>query len=447
MRRILLVVAVFFIWAAPAQAKPIVTVQASLTLGTAPLMVTLTASGDAATYHWDLGDGSVADGPVVQHQYRAGRFTATVTATDAGGETAQASVVITSAQLKLSGPKVATYGRRTTLRGRLIPPLRGSPITLYADDAPVRTAKLDRKGRFAVRVRQSAPATYSARFESVPSNPVAVAVRPSLDVSVPAAAMLGRPLVVRAVLRPRNAGPLRVRVWKSGRELPAKDFHGRVVLHLSTKRVASYVVRIMAAPSGAFKGRQTTVRTNVFLPYLTEGARGPSVRILERRLAELRYLLRSVDSFYSYDTVDAVLAFQKVNGLARTGRVTPAVWRRLQSAHAPLPRYRFGHHIEVDKGRQVLFEVDHGRVVRVVHVSTGATGNTPIGRWHVYSKIPGTLPTGMFDSSFFLRGFAIHGYPSVPTYPASHGCVRTPNWAAPILFASSYYGEPIYIYA
>ena len=53
---------------------------------------------------------------------------------------------------------------------------------------------------------------------------------------------------------------------------------------------------------------------------------------------------------------------------------------------------------------------------------------------------------GMFDSNFFLRGFAIHGYPSVPTYPASHGCVRTPNWAAPILFASSYYGESIYIY-
>jgi len=84
--------------------------------------------------------------------------------------------------------------------------------------------------------------------------------------------------------------------------------------------------------------------------------------------------------------------------------------------------------------------------VRVVHVSTGATGNTPIGLWHIYSKVPGTLPTGMFDSNFFLRGFAIHGYPSVPSYPASHGCVRVPNWVAPILFSSSYYGEAVYIY-
>ena len=446
MRRIAPAVAVFFVWAAPAHAKPIVNVQASATLGAAPLAVTLTASGDAAAYHWDLGDGSIADGPVVQHQYGPGRFTVTVTATDASGETARASVVITSAQLSLKGPKIGTYGRRSAFRGRMVPALKGTPITLYSGDSPVRTTKLDKRGRFAVRVRQSGPATYTARFETVPSNPVAVAVRPGLDVAVPHSGMLGRPLVVRAVLRPRSSGTLRVRVWRSGRELSAKDFGGRAVVHLSTKRIASYVVRITATPTGAFVGRQKTVRTNVFLPYLADGAHGPSVRILERRLAQLHYLLRGVDSFYSYDTADAVLAFQKVNGLARTGRVTPAVWRRLQSAHAPRPRYRYGHHIEVDKSKQVLFEVNHGRVVRVVHVSTGATGNTPVGLWHIYSKVPGTLPTGMFDSNFFLRGFAIHGYPSVPTYPASHGCVRTPIWAAPILFASSYYGEPIYIY-
>ena len=284
-----------------------------------------------------------------------------MTATDSGGETAQASVVITSAQLTLNGPKVGTYGRRTTFRGRMIPALRGAPITLYSGDAPVRKTKLGKKGRFVVRVRQSAPTTYSARFETVPSNPVAVAVRPGLDVAVPRSGMLGRPLVVRAVLRPRSSGTLHVRVWRSGHELAAKDFGGRAVVHLSTKRIASYVVRITATPTGDFVGRQKTVRTNVFLPYLADGAHGPSVRTLERRLAQLHYLLRGVDSFYSYDTADAVLAFQKVNGLARTGRVTPLVWRRLQSAHTPRPRYRYGHHIEVDKSKQVLFEVNRRR--------------------------------------------------------------------------------------
>ena len=386
-------------------------------------------------------------GSVVQHQYGPGRFTATVTATDPGGETAQASVVITSAQLTLTGPKVGTYGRRTTFRGRMVPALRGAPITLYSGDAPVRTTKLDKKGRFVVRVRQRAQTTYSARFETVPSNPVAVGVRPGLDVAVPRSGMLGRPLVVRAVLRPRSSGTLHVRVWRSGRELAAKDFGGRAIVHLSTKRIASYVVRITVTPTGAFAGRQKTVRTNVFLPYLAQGARGPSVRILERRLAQLHYLLRGVDSFYSYDTADAVLAFQKVNGLARTGRVTPAVWRRLRTARTPRPRYRYGHHVEIDKAKQVLFEVDRGRVVRIVHISTGATGNTPVGRWRVYSKVPGTLP----ERACSTRASSCAGSRSTatrpcPRYPASHGCVRTPIWAAPILFASSYYGEPIYIY-
>ena len=84
--------------------------------------------------------------------------------------------------------------------------------------------------------------------------------------------------------------------------------------------------------------------------------------------------------------------------------------------------------------------------MRVVHVSTGATGNTPVGRWHVYSKVPGFLPSGMFYSSFFVGAFAIHGYPSVPAYPASHGCVRIPMWIAPSVFASNNYGEPVFIY-
>jgi hypothetical protein len=171
------------------------------------------------------------------------------------------------------------------------------------------------------------------------------------------------------------------------------------------------------------------------------------VRILERRLAQLRYALRGVDTYFSYDTADAVLAFQKVHGLARTGRVNPAFWRRLQVAHVPFARYGGGgDHVEVDKSRQILFKVRRGRVVRVVHVSTGATGNTPVGRWHFYSKVPGFLPSGMFYSSFFVGAFAIHGYHSVPPYPASHGCVRIPMWIAPSVFASNSYGEPVFIY-
>src|SRR5215218_1849542 len=123
MRRVLPVLA-FFVWVAPANAAPSVSVQASATLGPAPLDVTLTAAGDAAAYHWNLGDRTQADGPVVQHRYGAGRYTATVTATAADRSTARASVTITSIKLTLTGPKVGTYGKRATLRGRIVPALR-----------------------------------------------------------------------------------------------------------------------------------------------------------------------------------------------------------------------------------------------------------------------------------------------------------------------------------
>jgi PKD repeat protein len=446
MRRALPVLA-FLIWAAPANATPSVSVQASTTVGPAPLDVTLTATGDAVAYHWNLGDRTQADGPVVQHRYGAGRYTATVTATGADGSTAQASVTIISARLTFTGPIVATYAKRTTLRGRIVPALRGAPIALYSGDTQIRAGKADRKGRFQFRIRQTMPSSYSVRFETVASNTVAVAVRPGLDVALPRTRMLGQPLVLHAKLKPRSSGTLRVRIWRGRRALRTREFAGHARVRLSTKRVTDYVVRITVAPHGSYRGRQLSFRSSVFVPYLVRGAQGPSVRILERRLAQLRYALRGVDTYYSYDTADAVLAFQKVHGLARTGRVTPAFWRRLQAANVPFARYRGpGRHVEVDKSRQVLFEVANGRVVRAIHVSTGATGNTPVGRWHVYSKVPGFLPSGMFYSSFFVGAFAIHGYPSVPAYPASHGCVRLPMWIAPSVFASRDYGEPVFIY-
>ena len=449
MRRVLPVLTfAFLVWAAPANAAPTVTVQATPALGAAPLDVTLTATGDAVAYHWDLGDRSQADGPLVQHRYGAGRFTATVTATAADGTTAQASVTITSVRLTLRGPKVATYGKPVALRGRIVPALPGSPVALYSGTEAVRSTKVSRTGDFRFRVRQTEASAYTARFESVSSGAVAVNVRPGLDVSLPPSRMLGRRLVLHAKLRPRGSGRLRVRVWRSGRELRVRRFGDRAWMRLGTGRAADYVVQITVRPSGTFRGRRATFRSNVFVPYLAPGARGPSVRILERGLARLRYALRGVDTYFSYETADAVLAFQKVHGMARTGRVDPVFWRRLQAAHVPFPRHQEPYrHIEVDKTRQVLFQVVGGRVMRVVHVSTGATGNTPIGRWRIYSKVPGFLPSGMFYSTFFVGAFAIHGYPSVPPYPASHGCVRTPMWIARTLFASNDYGETVYIYA
>ena len=95
-------------------AAPAVTAQATPASGAAPLQVTLTASGDPAAYHWDLGDGTSADGPIVQHTYAAGRYTARVTATSALGETAEATVEITASGITLAGPRSGTYQQQAS---------------------------------------------------------------------------------------------------------------------------------------------------------------------------------------------------------------------------------------------------------------------------------------------------------------------------------------------
>ena len=93
----------------------------------------------------------------------------------------------------------------------------------------------------------------------------------------------------------------------------------------------------------------------------------------------------------------------------------------------------------------MLFVVRGGEVARVVHVSTGATGNTPLGTWRVYRKVGG-WDWVLWYPMYFKGGFAIHGYPSVPAYPASHGCVRIPMWIAPSLFGTHDYGTTVVVH-
>ena len=92
------------------------------------------------------------------------------------------------------------------------------------------------------------------------------------------------------------------------------------------------------------------------------------------------------------------------------------------------PKYPgHGKHVEVDLSRQVMALIRGRRVDRIYGVSSGkASTPTVLGRFRVYSKTIGTNSLGMVDSSYFIRGYAVHGYASVPTFPASHGCVRVP---------------------
>jgi hypothetical protein len=446
MRAAIVVALVLAFPAAAAGAPPTVAVSTTVTSGAAPLEVSFTASGDAASYHWDFGDGTAADGATATHVYGAGAFTARLTGTSASGETAAASVRVLSFALALKSHAVLTYGRHLRFTGRLIPALRGMRISLYASDgrraARGRTA---RNGSFRIGVPVRRPDTYEARFGDAVSNAVAVHVRPKLSASFLGSGVVGRPLALVVGLRPAAAGPVQVEITRHGRVVAGGRYANGARIRLPSGRPAEYRIRMSTDPVGGYVRSRLALTKIVFYPRLQVGSRGPSVLALNEALARLHIALASDDASYGLDTRDAVVAFQKLHGLPRTGAVDPRFWRVLLSASPPRARYP-GDHIEVSKPLQVLFVVRSGRVILVSHVSTGATGNTPVGVWHVYSKVPGWLPDGMFDSSFFLRGFAIHGYPSVPFYPGSHGCVRVPVWLAPRVYQYDPPGSTIYIY-
>jgi lipoprotein-anchoring transpeptidase ErfK/SrfK len=428
-------------------APPAVTAQATPASGAAPLATTLTATGDAATYHWDLGDGTTADGAVVQHTYAAGRFTARVTATNAAGETAQATAVVTATGLTLTGPRSGRYQQLARFHGRLIPAAKGMRIGLYRGGQRVATTRTTRNGSFVVRGRVGAAgARYTVRYAGAVSNEVALLVRPTLDTAFSGSGQLGRPLSLFVRERPAAAGLVTVRVTRGSRIVAKRSFRGRARIHLATGRAGAYRIRVTVQPEPGYLAARRALERIVFLPSLGPGSAGPSVYELDRRLHELHFALGRVDGYYGMDDMDAVTAFQKLHGLPRTGTVDARVWRELQRAQVPRARHPRGDHVEVSKGRQVLLVVRDGEVALVVPVSTGATGNTPLGLFHVYSRVAGFNAKEMYYSSFFIGGFAIHGYHSVPAYPASHGCVRIPLWVAYRVYSLIDYGTAVYIY-
>ena len=68
------------------------------------------------------------------------------------------------------------------------------------------------------------------------------------------------------------------------------------------------------------------------------------------------------------------------------------------------------------------------------------------GRFRFYLTQPGYNSKRMYDSFYFIRGYAIHGYSSVPNYPASHGCIRTFMADQPEVHNRIDHGESIFVF-
>jgi peptidoglycan hydrolase-like protein with peptidoglycan-binding domain len=169
------------------------------------------------------------------------------------------------------------------------------------------------------------------------------------------------------------------------------------------------------------------------------------VKEAEARLAEMGYGTGPVDGVIDGITRNALIAFQKWSGREVTGRLNREDFDAIISSDAPQPKDSGYRHVEVDLDRQVLLLMDNeGIVERVLPVSTGSDRHynekgmsgrayTPRGRFRIYAKIAGwrESPLGLlYYPNYFSDGLAIHGNPSVPQSPQSHGCIRIPMLAA-----------------
>lgn len=181
------------------------------------------------------------------------------------------------------------------------------------------------------------------------------------------------------------------------------------------------------------------------------------------KLSHMGYLVDTTKSGEVAINKQAIIAFQKVHRLKRTGKLSASLMDSIGRAVTPKAAdsaTRF--HIEVDLKRQVLFVVDSTNTVRsIISVSTGngerffypdkgwRYANTPKGRFYVYYKIKGwrTSKLGLlYNPLYVVGGVAIHGALHVPPQPASHGCIRIPFFAADKLFSVATLGTPVLIH-
>ena len=196
----------------------------------------------------------------------------------------------------------------------------------------------------------------------------------------------------------------------------------------------------------AFRTRDNTI--TVVDWHAGAGERGVKVLLLQRALLAQHYAT-PVGGYYDDGTARAVLAFRKANDMSRDGYATSEVYGKLLRGRGAFKlRYpKAGKHVEFDWSRQVLVLAQNGRPYRTYHASSGKPSTpTVFGTFHFYLKTPGTNAKGMVDSSYFIGGYAIHGYADVPAYAASHGCVRVPIPNALQIYSWIDVGDPIFVY-
>jgi hypothetical protein len=197
-------------------------------------------------------------------------------------------------------------------------------------------------------------------------------------------------------------------------------------------------------------GADRTVRKDWKVRYvsLSYGECGRVVSGFKAAMRDMGYIANGGDCFRG-KTQRGVLAYRKVNGLSRNLHAGKSLVKAVFAGHG---RYRvrhpgFGEHIEVPLSKQVLVFAKGDKPVAIYPISSGKPSTPTVqGHFNFYSSQPGYNSHGMYYSRYFYGGYAIHGYASVPNYPASHGCVRTFIADQPEIYEKIFIGEDIFVF-
>lgn len=334
----------------------------------------------------------------------------------------------------------------------------------------------DANGDVAFVVKPTRTTEYSVSFAgsstaaAMRTATTSVALRPTLSVVFPVVAPILTAQRFVGAVHPGVAGAVQLQrllsgTWRSAGTTTA-DSAGRFAFVLkawTAKGIYTYrVVRRADAQHLAVSTAPRSIRA--VDRTLRTGMSGPDVTFLQQRLRALHYDVPAVTGRFTYDTQHAVIAFEKVQRLARDGVVTASVWSHLGRPTVPrlLHPLKGVGAVEIDLTRQVLYYAVNGVIVRILDVSTGGgytyTGSdgrpsvaiTPQGHFHIVYKInrwvTSKLGTLYRPAYFNNSGYAIHGEGDVPTHPASHGCVRITVPAMDRMYAKLTTGMSVWIY-
>jgi hypothetical protein len=291
---------------------------------------------------------------------------------------------------------------------------------------------------------QQAPARFNVKVKGLHNGKATVGDRVEAIVNV-------KPFVShqKIEIKLQNGGDTVAKGTPYVRQVKGKSFGRAKLRSKPLVEAGKYRIRVSKAPTAAQSGGTAKSQTfGLKYPDLDPGDRGPAVQLFNQLLRKQHYYDTDGHNYGSH-TERAVMAFRKVNNMARNFQATPGIFKTLAEGHGAyqLQYPNAGKHVEVSISHQVMALAEGGEPKYVFMVATGAAATpSDTGGFTFYSKDPGYNSLGMYYSVYYNRGEATHGYASVPPYPASHGCIRNPIPDSIFIYNWIDLGDKMFVY-